>query len=316
GGYDWPYNGAVLANPADAVLAVPQGEGYRRYAAGHVRELVDRYRPSVLWNDIGWPAGGNLPELFAHYYNSVEDGLVNDRWLESTLPRGRMADVVVRGLGQLVQRVWPLIPESRRALTFPPPRHYDVRTPEYSSTDRPPAGKWELTRGVGHSFGANRNERPEDLLSATELVRLFVDVVSKNGNLLIGVGPRPEGNVPDEQQEPLRGLGRWMEVNGEGVTGSRPWAIAEASAADGTPLRFTQRDGAVYAFLLAAPGTRSLVVPSLDAAGTPEARLLGSDEPLAATVEDGRLAVRLPERLPVSPAHGLRLTGGIRPARA
>ena len=65
--------------------------------------------------------------------------------------------------------------------------------------------KWELARGVGHSFGANRHERPEDIITGTELVRMFCDVVSKNGNLLIGVGPRPDGIVPESQQAPLRG---------------------------------------------------------------------------------------------------------------
>ena len=82
GGYDWPYNNAVLRNAADALLAVPHGPAYVRYVTAHVRELIDRYQPSVLWNDIGWPMDGRLPELFAHYYNSVHDGVVNDRWRE------------------------------------------------------------------------------------------------------------------------------------------------------------------------------------------------------------------------------------------
>lgn len=44
-----------------------------------MRELVDRYQPSVLWNDICWPSGGSLAALFAHFYNTVPDGVVNDR---------------------------------------------------------------------------------------------------------------------------------------------------------------------------------------------------------------------------------------------
>jgi alpha-L-fucosidase len=66
GGYDWPYNDAVMTRLIDAVLAVPAGAAYRGYATAHVRELIDRYQPSVLWNDIGWPSGGNLADLFAH----------------------------------------------------------------------------------------------------------------------------------------------------------------------------------------------------------------------------------------------------------
>jgi alpha-L-fucosidase len=57
GGYDWPYNGALLRHAADALLAVPHGQRYAEYVTAHVRELIDRYEPSVLWNDIGWPNG-------------------------------------------------------------------------------------------------------------------------------------------------------------------------------------------------------------------------------------------------------------------
>ena len=61
GGYDWPYNDALLKNPADSFLAMPHTPDYLRYAAAHVQDLIERYRPSILWNDIGWPAGGDLP---------------------------------------------------------------------------------------------------------------------------------------------------------------------------------------------------------------------------------------------------------------
>ena len=63
------------------------GQRYSEYVTAHVRELIDRYEPSVLWNDISWPRGGSVPELFAYYYNRVADGVVNDRWLETASPR-------------------------------------------------------------------------------------------------------------------------------------------------------------------------------------------------------------------------------------
>ena len=55
GGYDWSFNNAVIRQAADTTLAVPTTEQYQSYATAHVRELIDRYQPSVLWNDIAWP---------------------------------------------------------------------------------------------------------------------------------------------------------------------------------------------------------------------------------------------------------------------
>jgi alpha-L-fucosidase len=59
---------------ADLVLAIPQNADYVAYANGQMRELIDRYQPAVLWNDIGYPAAASLKELFAYYYNAVPDG--------------------------------------------------------------------------------------------------------------------------------------------------------------------------------------------------------------------------------------------------
>ena len=312
GGYDWPYNDALLSNPADSFLAVPHTGDYVQYAAGHVRELISRYQPSVLWNDICWPAGGDLPALFADYYNTVPDGVINDRWIEPPQHRGAVTDALARAGGVAIQRFWSLIPERYKSLTFPADHHYDIRTPEYARFDSVQPQKWESTRGVGHSFGANRNERPEDIVTATELVRSFVDIVSKNGNLLIGIGPDQFGRIPEEQLAPLRGLGSWLRTNGAAVIGTRPWAIAEATTTEGGAVRFTQCDGAVNAILLdvSAP---EFGIRGVDATEVSEVRLLGLDGSVDWRVSGGLLRVRLPERLPVSPAHVLSLGHGLRP---
>lgn len=307
GGYDWPYNGAVLKQAADTILAVPNSDEYREYATAHVREIIDRYRPSVLWNDICWPAGGNLAELFAYYYNEVDDGVINDRWLESTLPRNQAAELAIRGLGLAADRLWKVLPGKAKSLTFPSAHHFDFETPEYSTFDQIREKKWEATRGVGHSFGANRNERPRDIVTATELVRTFVDIVSKNGNLLIGIGPEPDGTIPAEQRHPLEGLGGWMEINSEAIVGSRPWKVPEGRSSEGTPLRFTTNNGAFYAILVDSPGAANFELLDVKAAGVEDVRLLGVDENLEWSVDDGRLRITLPDALPVSPAHTLRL---------
>ncbi|MGH9018265.1 MAG: alpha-L-fucosidase, partial [Acidimicrobiales bacterium] len=112
GGYDWPYNGVVMKSLGDVLLAAPWKDGYAEYATAHVDELIDRYRPSVLWNDIGWPLGGDLAALFARYYNAVDDGVVNDRWLQSSR-RGPVIDGAVRLAAGAVQGAWRLIPARR-----------------------------------------------------------------------------------------------------------------------------------------------------------------------------------------------------------
>ena len=313
GGYDWPYNDALLANPADSFLAVPHTPDYVAYATAHVRELIKRYSPSVLWNDICWPAGGDLPALFADYYNHVPDGVINDRWIEPPQHRGAVTDALARLGGTLMQRFWSLIPEKSKTLTFPANHHYDIRTPEYARFDTIQTKKWESTRGVGHSFGANRNERPEDIVTVTELVRSFADIVSKNGNLLIGVGPDEQGRLPAEQLAPLRGLGAWLRVNGEAVFGTRPWAIAQTTTTAGTPVRFTSRDGDVYAILLDL-GESEFAIRGVDAADVTGVRLLGVDEPIEWRIADGMLHIRLPGRVPVAPAYVLALGRGPRPA--
>jgi alpha-L-fucosidase len=314
GGYDWPYNDAVLRRLADAVLAAPAGADYLAYVTAHVRELIDRYQPSVLWNDIGWPGGGNLAELFAHFYNSVDDGVVNDRWVESTLPRNQFTDALVVGIGELVQALWRVIPEKRKNLTFAGAKHYDFRTPEYTRFDHIATRKWEATRGVGHSFGANRNERPEDIVTATELIHTFCDIVAKNGNLLIGIGPRPDGTIPEEQQAPLQGLGRWLAVNGPAVMGTRPWEVAQSTTSDGLEVRFTQRAGEVYALVLGTPTGPTSTIRGIDGGAVASVRLLGLAEPPEWRATPDGLAVTWPGRLPVSAAQVVHIGPGCRVA--
>ena len=309
GGYDWPYNDALMKDPADAMLAVPAVGDYEEYATAHVRELIERYEPSVLWNDVCWPAGGNLAELFATYYNTVPDGVVNDRWLEPTAKRSRARDELTRLGGNVVQALWKHLPEDAKGLTFPGAHWYDFNTPEYASFEEIRDKKWESTRGVGHSFGANRNERPEDIVTSTELVRSFCDIVSKNGNLLIGIGPGQHGRVREEQVRPLRGLGAWLAGNGEAIYGTRPWHTAQTTTSEGTEVRFTAKGDKTHALLCGLPGSRRFVLRGVVPGPATKARLLGEDLPLEAEGIAGELAVELPERVPVQPAYAIELTG-------
>ena len=310
GGYDWTFNPTVITDLAGMASALVQTNEYTQYANNHIRELINRYRPSVLWNDIAYPPRANLAELFAHYYHQVPDGVVNDRWAQLEVPLAPMLKpLVTSGLG-LVSALWRYLPEKVKGLDFPTGFHYDFRTPEYAQYDEIKSGKWESTRGVGNSFGNNRQEGPDQMLSLTELARCFVDVVSKNGNLLLGIGPYPDGTIPEHQAKLLADFGAWLDVTGEAYFDTRPWRIAEATATDGTPLRCTHKDDTVYVTFLNAPGERRVglrgVLVAPDTADT-TVELLGGGT-LEHECADDRIYVTFPDQLDIWPAYALKIT--------
>ena len=313
GGYDWPFNGAQLVSPADSILAIPTDPRYAAYAEAHVRELIERYQPSMLWNDIAWPEATDLPRLFADYYAAVPDGVVNDRWAQHPVPAGGASRTLMKVMGTVTQALWKLLPAQQRELSFAPAGHVDFTTPEYVSYDDIVEKKWETTRGVGLSFAANRNEDLADIVTTEELIWLLADTVSKNGNLLIGFGPLPDGTVPDEQQAPLRELGSWLTRNGAAIRGTRPWHRAGGTASDGTEVRLTRRNGDVYVITRGSPARKRWSLPFVGSAGVVRAELLESGEELPVSDDRGAVVLDLPERLPVAPAHAIRLVGDIRP---
>lgn len=158
------------------------------YMIPQFKDLVSRYRPDAIFADGDWdftPEQLHSTELIAWYYNTVgPDAIVNDRWGQGT-PHG-------------------------------------FKTPEYSAgidvTDRP----WAECRGIGRSFGLNRNEDLDNYLTSTALIQHFCELVALGGGLTLNVGPAADGHIPLIQQERLRDLGRWLKVNGEAIYGSRP----------------------------------------------------------------------------------------------
>ena len=166
--------------------------------------------------------------------------------------------------------------------------------------------KWECVRGIGHSFGYNREEVPRDFLAFSELVRLLVDIVSKNGNLLLNVGPMPDGTVPGIQREPLEGLGRWLKVNGEAIFGTRPWERSEGRARDGTEVRYTRKGDVLYAITMGSP-RGGVEIENLEASRGMKVSMPGIPGELEWKKSDGGIAVNVPDPARDSPALVLRL---------
>jgi alpha-L-fucosidase len=143
------------------------------------------------------------------------------------------------------------------------------------------------------------------MLSVEELVRSFVDIVSKNGNLLLNVGPKPDGTISVPQLARLRALGRWLDVNGEAIFGTRPWGDAEGILrSDPTGVRFTHKSNTVYAILLGTPAEHTITLE--DDATT--VHLLGREAPLHWHRDNVAVQVELPDGLPDSPAHTLKIS--------
>lgn len=287
GGLDWAFNETRIEDIKDVWGTIVETPEFVQYSVAHWKELIDRYQPSLMWNDIGYPQAADLGALFAYYYNNVPEGVINDRF---TQRRDRT-------------------PQQGKELISPRGPHYDFVTPEYAQFDDIQPGKWESCRGIGHSFGYNRNEGDEQLLPKNELVHMFVDIVSKNGNLLLNVGPRADGSIPQNQGERLRGLGRWLDRNGAAIFNTRPWQRAESQTTQGLPVRFTQNSEGLYATLLGTPSESEIVIEGLDAPSDASIQLLGNDSALAWRQEGSDLAVQLPDDLPDSPAHALQITG-------
>lgn len=193
-------------------------EDYARYMTAQVMDLIDRFHPDVLWADIDVPpvceGDGELSiaHIFDHYYDVVPDGVVNDRW----------------------------------GLT-----HWDFHTVEYEMGKQLKGhGVWQMTRGIGHSFGYNRLEDDSSYMTGPEVIRLLVDVVSFGGNLLLDVGPEASGQLPDLQRACLEDMALWMQDNSASVHGVRP--VDGVRATDDPWVRYTGTEHELYALIDAA----------------------------------------------------------------
>ncbi len=307
GGLDWTFDDRPIEGLIDLFAKMPGGE-YPAYAAAQVRELVARIAPDVLWNDISWPdRKEELWKLIADYYNAVSEGVVNDRWMHRT----RLVDVLrFRPLARWLDRVLSRkLVQGGGMASPPPPSVYDYRTPEYASFPDIQTGKWECVRGIDKSFGYNRNSLPEDFLSHEELLHSFVDIVSKNGNLLLNVGPRGEdAQIPEIQLERLRWLGAFLGDAGEAIYGSRPWKRAEGATREGIPVRFTANAGRLHATLLGRPESRRITLVDVPLADAAAVRVLGQAEPpRVARERNGDVVIEAAADWADRPAHSVCL---------
>jgi alpha-L-fucosidase len=259
-------------------------------------EIVKKYHPDLFYFDwwIGQPrVRRHLAEFAAFYYNQAathNSVTVINYKLDAMEKHSAVLDIE---RGQL----------------------NDIR-PLYWQTDTSISNK---------SWGYIEND---SFKSPQVIVRQLVDVVSKNGNLLVNIGPRSDGTIPDEVQSVLHQVGTWLKVNGEGIYGTRPWKtygegptkIVEGSFHDTDAQPFTERDfrfttknGVLYAFAFAWPSTGEAVIHALGAAQLDGQKissvsLLGSSSPVNFNFQSDGLHILLSALPPGEYAYCFKIT--------
>jgi alpha-L-fucosidase len=245
-------------------------------------EIVKKYKPELFYFDwwIGQPSvRQHLMDFAAFYYN----------------------DAAARGLVSVINYKLDAMEKHSAVLDVERGQLNEIR-PLYWQTDTSVSNK---------SWGFIEHD---SFKSPQTIVHQLIDIVSKNGNLLVNIGPRPDGTIPDEVQTVLREIGSWLRVNGEGIYGARPWKIygagptkvvegafhdTESQPFTEHDFRFTTKNGALYAFELGWPLDGETVIHSLTAAElngrkVAAVSLLGSASPLSFESQPDGLHIRLP----------------------
>ena len=258
-------------------------------------EIVQKYHPDIIFFDwwIGQPSvRAYLAKFAAYYYNESSKrgpvGVITYKWVDMQKDSG-VLDIERGQLDQLLDRVWQTDTSvSNKSWGYI--EHDTFKTPDF-------------------------------------IVHQLADIVSKNGNLLLNIGPRSDGTIPEEVQQVLRGVGGWLKVNGDAIYGTRPWTsygegptkVAAGSFQDtktqaytAEDFRFTTKGNNLYAIELAWPSGKEAVVRSLagDALKGKQIQgitLLGSDAPLTYHLQPDGLHIDLPSKPSEGYAYAFRI---------
>ncbi|MCU0355113.1 MAG: alpha-L-fucosidase [Cytophagales bacterium] len=247
-----------------------------RYVTDHMipqmKDLVTRYNPDILWTDGEWDHPSETwrsTEFLAWLYNESpvkEQVVINDRWGKETRSKH----------GGIFTTEYDLVHETEL---------------KEGSLARP----WEECRGIGSSFGYNRNEDLTNYATSGQLVHMLIDKVSRGGNLLLNIGPTADGRIPVIMQQRLKDMGDWLKVNGESIYGTRMWKNAPAKK---TPdVFYTAKGKDLYVICTKWP-TQPVEIEGV--AAPAKVTMLGFNGAVNAAPSGGRLTITPPAVTPAT----------------
>lgn len=242
-------------------------ELYVQMANQQLREIVMKYKPSLLFSDGGeWDGSAEYwgTKVFLNWLYTESpvknEVVVNDRWCKEC-----------------------------------PGEHGDYYSSEYQdATGLEMSHPWEESRGIGGSYGFNRAENLKDYHTSKQLIHELIDIVSRGGNLLLNVGPTADGRIPVIMQERLADIGDWLSINGEAIYGSR---VFTAGRSGNKMLRFTQKGNTVFAICLEWPG-KYLTLDGFSEMESTSVELLGIEGDLIFSSNESRILIQTPELNP------------------
>lgn len=255
---------------------------FQQYWVDAVKEMVDRFHPALLYSDSGLPfeEEGFQPGLDAVAY------LYND-------------SIAQNGENLAVYTQKNRSPEVYRVGTL------DIEKSQLPGIQEAP---WQTDTCIGNWFyDAKQTYKKPD-----QIIEMLVDIISKNGTMLLNVLQRPDGSIDEEARFILEEMADWYSLCGEAVYGTRPWRVfgegdtrvridgfcEDKTEWNSSDFRFTKKGNTLYAFLMQAPETRVAVLKSLTPGETVKSvRLLGTGA-VEFAQHFGVLTVKLPEKLP------------------
>lgn len=259
-----------------------------------IYEVIDNYQPDMLWFDNGIDFINEYyrKSFVAYYYNRAKEWgkeVVITYKGHQLVPGSGVVDLELGRFNELTYHLW--------------------------ITDS--------TVDDGCAWGYMKDARYK---TSTELIHYLIDNVSKNGLLLLNVGPKPNGEIPEEAKEILLEMGKWLGINGEAIYGTTPWFIYgegphkltksgefnedEKIKYTGEDIRFTVKDDILYAILLGWPGnevTIKSVAEKFYESEIQSISMLGIEEPLNWRITREELKVELPKERPCEHAYVLKI---------